>query len=108
VNWFEKMSPEAAEGKPIALIFWRKKGNGEDDLAVFKGILTQEDGIYHLDREAGFDRVIKEEWLQRIDAVPAELKEVLLDCDFQLSLNVSELDEVGGLESFGFSWPKPG
>jgi hypothetical protein len=43
--------------------------------------------------------------LQRIDAVPAELKEVLLDCDFQLSLNLSELDEVGGLESFGFSWP---
>ena len=54
------MSPEAAEGKPIALILWRKKENGEDDLAVFKGVLTQEDGIYHLDREAGFDRVIKE------------------------------------------------
>ena len=99
------MSPEAAEGKPIALILWRKKENEEDDLAVFKGVLTQEDGIYHRDREAGFDRVIKEEWLQRIDAVPAELKEVLLDCDFQLSLNLSELDEVGGLESFGFSWP---
>ena len=47
------MSPEAAEGKPIALILWRKKENGEDDLAVFKGVLTQEDGIYHLDREAG-------------------------------------------------------
>ncbi len=100
------MNLEEAEGKPMALILWRKKGNGEDDLAVFKGVLTQEDGVYHLDREEGYDRTLKKEWLVRIDGVPSELKEVLLECDYQLSLNLDELDDVGGLESFGFSWPE--
>jgi hypothetical protein len=96
---------EDAEGNPIALILWRKKDDGEDDLAVFKGILTQQDGIYYLDREEGYDRALRKEWLGRIDTVPKEIKEVLLNCDYQLSLNLDELAEAGGLESFGFSWP---
>ncbi|MFT4712838.1 MAG: hypothetical protein ACJAVI_004547 [Candidatus Azotimanducaceae bacterium] len=96
---------EEAEGKPIALILWRKKDDGEDDLAVFKGILTQQDGTYYLDREEGYDRSLTKEWLGRIDTVPMEVKAVLLDCDYQLSLNLDELTEAGGLEKFGFSWP---
>ena len=97
---------EEAEGKPLALILWRKKHNGEDDLAVFKGVLSQENDMYHLDREEGFDRVLNQEWLERIDRVPSELSEVLLGCDYQLSLKLDELETAGGLESFGFSWPK--
>ncbi len=100
------MNPETAEGKTLALILWRKKESGEDDLAVFNGVLTREGETYHLDREDGFDRIINAQWLKRIDVVPPELKQVLLDCDFQLSINLSELDDVGGLDSFGFSWPE--
>lgn len=96
---------EDATGKPIALILWRKKDDGEDDLAVFKGTLSQQDGIYYLDREEGYDRALKKDWLGRIDTVPEELKEVLLNCDYQLSLKLDELADAGGLESFGFSWP---
>ena len=96
---------EDAEGKLIALLLWRKKDDGEDDLAVFKGILTQQNGIYHLDREEGYDRTLRSDWLGRIDTVPAELKEVLLNSDYQLSLQFDELTEAGGLEAFGLSWP---
>ena len=97
---------EEAVGQAIALILWQKKVDGEDDLAVFKGILSFEDGIYHLDRDEGYDRELMAEWLERIDNVPPELREVLLDCDYQLSLTLDELDLAGGLESFGFSWPE--
>ena len=96
---------EEAVGKAIALILWREKDEGEEDLAVFKGILSEEDGIYHLDREEGFDRTLNPEWLSRIDVVPDELREVLLECDYQLSLKLTELEQAGGLEAFGFSWP---
>jgi len=95
-----------AVGKSIALMLWREQDDGEDDLAVFKGTLTFEDGCYHLDREEGCDRVLQPEWLARIDVVPPELKTVLLDCDYQLSLKLAELELAGGLEGFGFSWPE--
>jgi len=100
------MEYKSAVGKAIALILWRKKASGEDELAVFKGILSLDNGVYHLDREEGYNREMKAEWLGRIDVVPLELKKVLLNCDYQLSLALDELDLAGGLEQFGFSWPE--
>ena len=96
-----------ALNKSLALVLWAKDENGEDDVAVFSGTLINVDGVYYLERESNNKNTeIKEEWLQRINSVPEELKETLMGCEYQLSLSVGSSEEISEpLENFGLSWP---
>ena len=90
----------------LALLLWGEDENGEEDVAVFSGVLISQDGSYFLKGDDGNNPEIREEWLERIQPVNSELKEMLLDCDYQLSLSVGNIENGNGLESFGgLKWP---
>lgn len=96
---------EALDHK-LALLLWGEDENGEDDVAIFAGVLISKDGEYFLQRDDGNKPEIREEWLDRIKPVSSDLKETLLQCDFQLSLSVGSIESNEGFESFaGLKWP---
>ncbi len=97
-----------ALNKSLALVLWAEDEAGEDDVTVFSGTLIKVEDNYYLERESNNKNPeIKEEWLQRINKVPEELKETLMGCEYQLSLSVGSSEEISEpLESFGLSWPK--
>jgi len=96
-----------ALNKKLALVLWAEDENGEDDVTVFSGTLIRIEGLYFLEREDGNNPEILQEWLGRIKPVTVELKETLLDCDFQLSLSVGQVESEQGLEHFGgLKWPE--
>ena len=101
------MGYENALNKKLALVLWAKDKEGEDDVAVFPGVFTQVGGSYYLQREGeGNSPEIREEWLPRIKSVPDESRDVLMGCDYQLSLSVGNSEDVNEpLENFGLKWP---
>ena len=96
-----------AVNKSLALILWAKDINGEDDVAVFPGVLIKEGNRYYLKRNSEESNPeIKEEWLSRIKNIPEDLKETLQGCEYQLSLSVGSAEDITEtLESFGLKWP---
>lgn len=96
-----------ALNRKLALVLWSEDENGEDDVAVFSGILINKDGAYYLERNDGKSPEILQEWLERIRPVGEELKETLLGCDFQLALSVGQVESGTSMESFGgLKWPE--
>jgi len=96
-----------ALNKTLALILWGKDKNGEDDVAVFPGTLIQVNDLYYLQRSDETNPEIRPEWFPRIERVPEDLKETLLECEFQLSLTTGESENISEiLESFGLKWPE--
>jgi hypothetical protein len=92
--------------KRLALVLWSKDENGEDEVAVFSGVLIKKNKIFFLEREDEKNPKILEEWLSRITKIPEDLKEMLLDCEYQLALSVGDVDETpSSYESFGLKWP---
>ena len=92
--------------KKLALVLWGKDKNGEDEVAVFSGVLVEKNKIYFLDREDEKNPEILEEWLPRITKIPEDLKEMLMDCEYQLALSIGDADETSeSYESFGLKWP---
>jgi hypothetical protein len=99
---------DRALNKTLALVLWSKSADGADDVAVYPGVLIQSDGRHYLERlGVGPHPELLSEWLPRISEVPADLRETLSNCDFQLSLTVGDLsnEEAEGLQHFGLKWP---
>ena len=93
--------------KTLALILWGQDKNGEDEVVVFSGVFTEKDGTFYLERENQESPVIQEDWLPRIKEVPEDLKDVLMGCEYQLSLSVGDIDEAPEpYEPFGLKWPQ--
>ena len=99
---------EAALNKSLALVLWRKTPEGDDDVVVYPGQFVAVGSRYYLKRQ-GTDShpEVLAEWLPRITEVPADLREILCNCDLQLSLTVGDIsdEEAEGLERFGLIWP---
>jgi hypothetical protein len=91
----------------LALILWGQDEYGKDEVAIFSGILIEKNEIYFLEREDKRNPIILQEWLSRIQKIPEDLKEMLMGCEYQLTLSVGDIDETPELyESFGLKWPK--
>jgi len=92
--------------KTLALVLWSKNENEEDEVAVFSGVLIEKDKTFFLDRKDEKNPEILEEWLPRITKVPNDLKDMLMDCEYQLSLSVGDVDETPeSYKLFGLKWP---
>ncbi|HDY7993163.1 TPA: hypothetical protein ACGVB5_004862 [Vibrio vulnificus] len=94
-------------GKTLALLLWSKDEDGEDDVAVFKGSITREGASFFYQNESGSKLELTDDWLGRIVPVASDVKDVLLNCDYQLSLTVGQLlpDSKDFVET-GLSWPE--
>ena len=93
--------------KALALVLWAKDENDDDDVAVFKGQMIEKNGMYFLQRDNNVTIEIREEWLPKIEQIPEELKEILLNCDYQLPLTVGNIENDSGIsERLGLKWPR--
>ena len=99
--------PLDALDRSLALVLWAENEAGEDDVVVYPGVLRQRGSAFVLERGEGESTAeIREEWLARIQTVPAEVSSVLCNCEYQLSLLVGKSEDVdGALESYGLRWP---
>lgn len=90
----------------LALVLWGTDTSGEDDVAVFSGILVEREGSAYLHRDSG-DVPLEIEWLERIAAVPTDLRPTLLNCEYQLSLSVGDIDDEASAswKALGLKWP---
>lgn len=78
--------------KLVALIIWNLEE--EDDVHVYLGKVEMEDEqAYFINQEKGSKIAIDEEQLSRIKIVSEEMKEVLLNADYALSMNMEDLPE---------------
>ena len=92
--------------KKLALILWGEDANGEPEVAVFSGVLVEKNKMYFLDREDEKNSAILKEWIPRITKVPEDLKEILMDSEYQLSLLIGDIEDTSAsYESFGLKWP---
>ena len=103
------IDPSTTNGKRIAMIAWAKKGDGEDDVAVFSGIADWDGRKLILRRQpdsASF--MIPDEWLSRLKPVDDELRMMLFDAEYCFSVSVGVLDTEEDSVVFrktGLKWP---
>jgi len=99
------MNLDELNGKSLSLIVWNTKK--EDDAHVYLGKLYLENGEgYFINQEKGWKVSLDEEQLNRIDPVPGDLKEMLLDADYALSMSMGDLPDTNTEEfkATGIKW----
>ncbi len=100
---------EALHGRRVAMVAWAKKPDGTDDVAVFTGIAERRGASVVIVREPPErSLVLRNEWLERLSAVPDELRYVLCGADYQFSVAVGDMDDAedpSALEKTGLIWP---
>ncbi|MGH8373291.1 MAG: hypothetical protein ACRETO_11255 [Gammaproteobacteria bacterium] len=89
--------------KSLVLILWELTADGGHDVKMFPGTLIYHADSYYLDLgERAKSHKIPEDWLDNIAEVPPELKPLMKNCDYQLSLTAGDILEVGKtFEEFG-------
>ncbi|HET7396823.1 MAG TPA: hypothetical protein VFK12_10335 [Gammaproteobacteria bacterium] len=89
--------------KSLVLILWELTDDGGHDVKMFPGTLVHRADTYYLDLgEREKSHRIPEDWLDNIAEVPPELKPLMKNCDYQLSLTAGDILEVGkSFEEFG-------
>lgn len=108
LNAMYEIMTDCLANRSLALVLWGKTKTGEDDVVVFPGTLRQIDGRYYLERKEGSALLeLSTEWMLRIKDVSEELREVLCDCELQLSLIVADIEEedAAGYIRLGLKWP---
>ncbi|NNC99139.1 MAG: hypothetical protein HKN85_03055, partial [Gammaproteobacteria bacterium] len=82
------MQYKEAIDKSLALVLRAKDSTGKDEVAVFSGVFVKRGEEYFIKRNEEKDLEIREEWLERIETVTADWYDILLNCEYQLSLTV--------------------
>ena len=105
------ISLDALHGRRIAMVAWAKKPDGTDDVAVFTGIAERRLTSVVVVREPPERSfLLRNEWLERVIAVPEELRDVLCGADYQFSVAVGDIDDAedpSALEKTGLMWLWP-
>lgn len=88
--------------KSLVLILWKLTDQGHD-VKMFPGTLVRRSESYYLSRGEGeTSPEIPEDWLDLVAAVPPELKGLMKNCEYQLSLTAGDfLAMAEGLKEFG-------
>jgi hypothetical protein len=95
-----------ALNKKLALLLWAETENGEDDVALFTGILVFENNSYIFKRSEPPHPIIDNDWLGRIQPVANDQLETLNNAEFVLSLSVGNIKgSDSSFKSFGLKWP---
>ena len=103
------MSYQDSIDQSIALLLWGKDEDGEDDVALFCGTFRKHNSTFYIDRGTNNEKIeVREEWLERIQKVPDDLRETLEGASYQLSLSIGNLEEGEDVSSYldtGMKWP---
>lgn len=103
------IDPANTNGKKLALVLWGENKAGEDDVAVFTGILHWDGSHLFLNRENNEPIKILDEWMERIKIVTEDIKDIVLGSEYIISLSVGNLPDCKGnseYERIGLKWPQ--
>jgi hypothetical protein len=92
-------------GKSISMIVWNTEK--DDDVHVYLGRLHFENNDYwFINQDKGWRVALDEEQLTRLKPVPDDLREILLNADYSLSMTIGDLPdtEKGQHQSTGMNW----
>lgn len=96
-------------GRSIALLLVGENNEGEPECAVFLGHVERADGELQVNLGEGRGPFpLTPEYLERIEPVKDEVREILLGADLLLSLSVAPLPDDAGEGEFqplGLRWP---
>jgi hypothetical protein len=93
--------------KDVALIIWNTEK--EDDVHVYLGkIILEEDTFYFINEHRKWKVSLNSEQLERLKLVPEDLKQILLQANYSLSVTIADLpdDNSDGLIYTGINWDK--
>lgn len=97
---------DQAVDQTLALVLWAKDANGDDDVAVFTGVVRRKGARYVLERAHDSPLNLLDRWLPRIRATTPEIADIVEGARFVLSLPVRDVkDAPGPLRSTGLRWP---
>ncbi len=103
------MNAKTVDGKKLAIIAWAKDEKGEEDVAVFTGVASWNGKQLTLLRHPEQDSfVIPNDWLSRLKEMTPDLRDILLDADFSISVSVGLLPDNADLsqyENLPLRWP---
>ena len=97
-----------AWGKKIALVVI--DSDGESGVAVFTGVLGGTPSEPVLEREEVEVPVpLQSEWLERIQAAPMKVREILLGAEYLIRLSIGQLPPDANIDAYkavGLRWPE--
>lgn len=99
------MIMEELKDKCICLIIWNAEK--DDDVRLYLGNYVNEGKEhYFVNKEKGWRLSLNDEQLERMQLVPEELKETLLNADYSISMTMGSLpdDETDEFISTGMNW----
>ena len=104
------MNPEELHGKRLAMIVWGASADGEEEAVVYAGEANWDGATLRVTfaGAVGDSFQVREEWLDRIDSVDSESKEILLGADFAFSVSIGPLPENADVSEYvrtGLRWP---
>lgn len=91
-------------GKKIALIIWNTED--EVDVRVFPGEIIQKGSFHFINVSEKWNITLTDEMLSRINKVSDELKEMLFNAEFAISLSLASLPDNSseGFDPTGMKW----
>ncbi len=94
------------EDKRVAMIVWNTEK--EDDVRVYLGKLENVNGEYaFINEEKGWKVSLENEQLSHLHPVTEDLREMLLNADYALSMSMSSLPETYDTNNYkqtGINW----
>jgi hypothetical protein len=97
-------------GKKLALVVLGDDEKGETEGAVFTGLAQWVNGHLYLERgrnQKPFQ--LPDDTLERIKPVPADIKDIVLEAEYYLTMSIGPLPEDANPNDYietGLKWPK--
>jgi hypothetical protein len=98
----------ALDGRTLALLLCGTTEGGEDDWAVFPGVIRLREGALYLQRSGDQpDLEILPEWHERIRPTKESVRQIFQGADYYLALSVGNIsnEDAEGFQKIALKWP---
>ena len=105
-----RANPSDVNGRRLAMVACGEKPDGSADVVVFAGPAEWDGDHLSMHHESSQSSlVLPDEFLGRLQPVPSDLRSILLDADYSLSVTIGDLPADADPSEYvriGLMWPK--
>ncbi|MFG0248237.1 MAG: hypothetical protein ACF8OB_05065 [Phycisphaeraceae bacterium JB051] len=104
------INPIDLNDQRIAMLAWAKKPDQNDDVVVYAGTAKWRNQQLVMECDSEQSMVIQPDWYGRIEVVPDQLRETLLDAKFYFQVSVGAIKDASNPEELtktSLRWPDP-